>query len=119
MRAYLLRMHHVVGFQPLPQASDRFAPAAQLDLGLVPIKLRIEHRMCAQPIGSTLQKIRLVSFADRMDRPARGRLDRDNIHTVNGFGGDLVGGGLTRDVGLRFRDRERRPHRIKIILADE
>jgi hypothetical protein len=52
-------------------------------------------------------------------RAARGGLDGDHVHPVDGLGGDVVGGGLGADIGLRFVAPDGRAHGVAVVFADE
>src|SRR6516162_2085479 len=73
---------------PAPTNADSVFPF--LDFGLVAIKLRIEHRMCAEPVGPALKERRPAAAADRCADAARRCFDGNDIHAVDDFGGDIV-----------------------------
>ena len=115
----VVRMDHVVGFEPALEAHDRLLVPPSLDLGLVAVELSVEHRMGAQPVGAAFEEIGLAALAHRMNGAPGGGLDRDDVHAVDRFGRDPVARRFALDVGLRFRDRQRGSHGVEIVLAHE
>lgn len=115
----ILRVQHLALLNPCAKAQDRFLLTPSLDLSLVSIELRIEHRVGAQPIGAAFEEIGLSGFPDGAHGSSRGRLDGDHIHPIDGLCRHAIAGSLALDVRLRFRDRKGSSHGVKVVLADE
>ena len=104
---------------PGGQRVDRVALLPLLDLGLVPVPVRVVHRVGAEPVGAQLQEVRAAAAADRLRGVPGGLLDREHVHPVHRPGGHAVAGGPHRQVGLRLRPVERRAHGVQVVLAAE
>ena len=75
----------LLDIEPFLEAHDRLFLAPDLDLCLVAVELGVEHGMCAEPIGTTLEEIGLAGFADRVHGTAAGGLHGNDVHAVHGF----------------------------------
>src|ERR1019366_5047245 len=82
---HILRVNYIVCLEPSMKSHDRALSPPSLDLGFITVELHIKHRMGAEPIGTTFEKIGLSGFTHRLDSPPRSGLDRDHVHTVDGL----------------------------------
>src|SRR5208282_5490979 len=73
----------------------------------------------AQPVGPAFEEIGLAAFAYCMDCAPCCSFDGDDVHSVDGLGGEPVAAGLALNIRLRFGNRERCAHGVEIVLANE
>ena len=75
--------------------------------------------MGAEAVGAQLEKEGSAAFAHGRRRAPAGVLDRAHVHAVDGPGRHLVARRLQAQVGLRLGARQRRAHRVQVVLAAE
>jgi hypothetical protein len=101
------------------EGDDRALHLPRLDFCLVPVQLRVEHRVGAEPIGAQLQEHRALAAMDARHRGACGFLDGEHIHAIDRHRVHAVALGLEMNVGLGLGESERRAHRIQVVFAQE
>ena len=90
-----------------------------LDLLLGAIQLGVVHRVGAEAICAQLEEAGPATVTHHFRRAVGRVLHREHVHAVGVPGWHLVGCRLQRQVGLRLRALERRPHRVEVVLAHE
>ena len=108
-----------LGRHPIAQGLDRVVGPPRLDLGLLAVALRVEHRVGAEPERARLEEVRATPGAHGVHRPPRGVGHGADVHPVHRPRGHLVGRGLHREVRLGLRARQCGAHRVQVVLADE
>ena len=111
---------HALRLQPRRVGVDRATLLPALDLGLVAVQLGVEHRVRAEAVGAQLQEQRPACVAHPRRGRARRVVHRDHVHAVDAAPSRRRRPrALAAQVGLRLRARQRRAHRVEVVLAAE
>ena len=103
--------------EPLRVARDRVALAPLLDLLLVPVLLRIGHRVAAEAVGLGLDEDRPAVLADGLDRLAEHLVGVHDVHPVAAHPGHAEALAALVQVGLRGVALERGAH-AELVVGD-
>jgi len=108
-----------VGQALLGERDDGITLPPSRDFRLVPVKLRIEHRVRPEPIGAELQEERTGPGAHVRHRLFHRRPAGHHVHPVGTGGGYPVRLGQHAEVDVGELPFDRGAHRVTVVLAAE